>query len=56
MGKREGGKKGSYFVQRSQDVYGDLWIGELREESDIQYCCSMGCLVWGVVVRDEQES
>lgn len=32
--------------------HGDLRTGGLREESDIQYCGSLGCSVWGGVAKD----
>lgn len=37
MRKQEGGKKGSFSRQKSQDVLRleDLRVGELREENDI---------------------
>lgn len=31
--------------------HGDLRTGELREESDIQYCGTLDCSVWGAVAR-----
>lgn len=54
MRKQEGGKKGSFSRQKSQDVLRleDLRVGELREENDIRYCCNMGCSVWEAVAWD----